>query len=69
LNERPTTRASTTSKQEDLDAWAKEIERIRLLRDEQAIQLRNNKKARNDIRKSLKDSKLQLHQLEKQKKP
>tara|TARA_R110002003_G_scaffold54_20_gene4846 strand:- start:3684 stop:5102 length:1419 start_codon:yes stop_codon:yes gene_type:complete len=69
LNERPTTRASTTSKQEDLDAWAKEIERIRLLRDEQAIQLKDNKKARNDLRKSLKDSKSQLHQLEKQKKP
>ncbi|KAH7086344.1 hypothetical protein FB567DRAFT_561085 [Paraphoma chrysanthemicola] len=69
LNERPDTRASTKSKQEDLDAWAKEIERIRMLRDEQAIQLKDNKKARSDLRKSLKDSKIQLHQLEKQSKP
>lgn len=66
--ERPQTRASTASKQEDLDAWAREIERIRMRRDEQAVQLRDNKKARSDLRKSLKDSEKQLHQLEKQNK-
>ncbi|KAF2820530.1 hypothetical protein CC86DRAFT_333008 [Ophiobolus disseminans] len=40
-----------------------------MLRNEQAIELRENKKARGDLRKCLKDSKLQLHQLEKQSKP
>jgi hypothetical protein len=58
---------STFSKPEDLQAWATEIERVRMLRSEQAIQLKDNKKARQDLRKSIKESKSQLHQLEKAK--
>jgi chromosome segregation ATPase len=67
LHDRPTTGMSTYSKPEDLQAWATEIERVRMLRNEQAVQLKDNKKARHDLRRSLKESKTQLHQLEKQK--
>jgi hypothetical protein len=67
LSARPTTRASTVSRGDDLNAWASEVERIRMLRNEQAIQLKNNKQVRHDLRKSLKDTKSQLHHLEKQK--
>jgi hypothetical protein len=67
-DERPTTRASITSRQTDLDTGASETERIRMRRNEQAIQLRENKKARGDLRKSLKETKTQLHQLERQSK-
>ncbi|KAF1914107.1 hypothetical protein BDU57DRAFT_557820 [Ampelomyces quisqualis] len=67
LSARPTTGASTVSRVDDSNAWASEVERIRTLRNEQAIQLKNNKQARHDLRKNLKDTKSQLHHLEKHK--
>ncbi|KAF1851397.1 uncharacterized protein K460DRAFT_373415 [Cucurbitaria berberidis CBS 394.84] len=68
-HERPTTRSSAVSHDDDLDAWAREVERVRMLRNETAIQLSGMKKARHDLKKSLKDSEAHLHQLEKQAKP
>ncbi|CAO2658035.1 Nn.00g072950.m01.CDS01 [Neocucurbitaria sp. VM-36] len=64
--DRPTTRSSAVSQEEDLDSWAREVERVRMLRNETAIQLKDMKKARHDLKKSLKSSEAQLHQLEKQ---
>ncbi|KAL1612618.1 hypothetical protein SLS60_000847 [Paraconiothyrium brasiliense] len=46
------------------DSWRREVDRVRLLRDETANQLRGMKKVENDLRKSLKDSEKQLHDLE-----
>jgi len=66
--ERPTTQASTQSKQEESDAWAMEVERMRLQRDEVAVQLKDNGRARNDLRRSLKQRQSQLDVLEKQNK-
>ncbi|KAH7394594.1 hypothetical protein BKA66DRAFT_456847 [Pyrenochaeta sp. MPI-SDFR-AT-0127] len=52
-NNRPATHASTISQEVDLDTWAREFER----------------KARHELKESLKHSEAQLHQLEKQAKP
>ncbi|KAF2808338.1 uncharacterized protein BDZ99DRAFT_521895 [Mytilinidion resinicola] len=51
----------------ELDAWAKEVERVRMLRDETAIQLKGMKKLKANLRKSLKKSEDELEQLERTK--
>ncbi|KAF2853529.1 hypothetical protein T440DRAFT_476783 [Plenodomus tracheiphilus IPT5] len=64
--ERPVTRASVHSQNEDLDGWAQEVERVRMLRDETAIQLRNLKETKYTLKKDLKDTEAELHRLEKE---
>ncbi|KAI8933819.1 hypothetical protein NX059_009521 [Plenodomus lindquistii] len=64
--ERPMTRASAHSHDEDLDDWAHEVERVRMLRDETAIQLRDLRKSKHDLKKDLKHTEAELHRLEKE---
>ncbi|KAL6705918.1 hypothetical protein ACN47E_006197 [Coniothyrium glycines] len=66
VHDRPTTRQSTFSQDDALDAWARDVERVRMLRDETAVQLEDLKKSRQSLKKSLKETELQLHRLEKQ---
>jgi chromosome segregation ATPase len=68
-HERPETRASTVSREEDPDSWAKKVEQIRMQRNEAAIQLKGMKKSRHDLKKTLRDTDAQLHRLEREAKP
>lgn len=68
-NDRPATCQSNMSHDEDLESWAKEVERVRMLRDETIVQLRDLKKSQHDMKKNLKDTEAQLHRLEKQQSP
>jgi len=61
---RPASRDSTHSRPGDLEAWAREVERIRLQRDETAIKIKGMRKQRSDLKKSLRDSEAALHELE-----
>jgi hypothetical protein len=56
--------ASIESSPEDLDDWAKEVERIRMQRDEQVIKLQGMRKERDDLKRTLKESEHRLHELE-----
>ncbi|KAF2493845.1 hypothetical protein BU16DRAFT_562807 [Lophium mytilinum] len=58
---------TTTEGDAELDAWAKEVERVRMLRDETAVQLKGMKKLKANLRKSLKKSEDELEQLERTK--
>ena len=68
-SDRPQTRGSVLSGGEDLDHWTREIDLVRGLRNETAGQLRELKKSRHDLRKTLKEAEAQLHRLEKERKP
>jgi chromosome segregation ATPase len=56
--------ASIESSPEDLDDWAKEVERIRMQRDEQVIRLQGMRKERDDLKRTLKESEHNLYELE-----
>lgn len=64
--DRPITRASAHSHDDDLDSWAQEVERVRMLRDETAIQLRDLRRSKHDLKKDLKNTEAELHRLEKE---
>lgn len=53
----------------DVNNWAREVERVRMLRDETLVELESMKKTRDDLRKSLKESEARLHELERHGKP
>ncbi|KAJ4358066.1 uncharacterized protein N0V89_002645 [Didymosphaeria variabile] len=55
---------SSTEPADGSESWSREVDRVRLLRDETANQLKGMKKLESDLRKSLKDSEKQLHDLE-----
>lgn len=69
LNFRPATRASNASQDENLENWAQEVERVRMLRNETAVRLKGLKKSKHDLKKSLKDTEAYLYRLEKQQSP
>ncbi|KAK0661880.1 Myosin-13 [Lasiodiplodia hormozganensis] len=63
---RPASRASShrsTEGEDELDAWAKEVERVRMLRDETVIQLKGLRQSESLLRKNLKASELELQRL------
>jgi predicted nucleic acid-binding Zn-ribbon protein len=64
--ERPQTSASTVSHEEDLDSWAMQVEKIRMQRNDAAVQLKGMKKSRHNLKKTLRDTDAQLHRLEKE---
>ncbi|CBX97680.1 hypothetical protein LEMA_P090890.1 [Plenodomus lingam JN3] len=64
--DRPPTRASQHSHDEDLDGWAQEVEHVRMLRNETAIQLRDLRRSKHDLKKDLKHTEAELHRLEKE---
>ncbi|KAL1626400.1 hypothetical protein SLS56_006898 [Neofusicoccum ribis] len=64
--ERPHSRASShrsTEGDEELEQWAKEVERVRLLRDETVVQLRGLRQSESLLRKNLKASEMELQRL------
>ncbi|KAF1831174.1 hypothetical protein BDW02DRAFT_505893 [Decorospora gaudefroyi] len=63
------TRASTVSREEDLESWARQVERVRTQRNETAVQLKGMKKSRHNLKRTLRDTEAQLHRLEKETKP
>lgn len=69
LHERPVTRGSMISSDEDMDSWVKEVERVRTLRDETAIQLRDLKMSKHNLKRELKNTEAELHRLEKEGRP
>ncbi|KAL6153037.1 hypothetical protein ACJQWK_03050 [Exserohilum turcicum] len=67
-HERPETRASTISPEEDLDMWARHVEQVRIQRDEAALQLKGMKKSQHNLKKTSRNTDAQLHRLEKENK-
>ncbi|KAL5378085.1 hypothetical protein DPSP01_009369 [Paraphaeosphaeria sporulosa] len=55
---------NSTEPSEGRVAWLNEVDRVRLLRDEAANQLKGMKKVKSELKKSLRDSEAQLHDLE-----
>ncbi|KAL5409864.1 hypothetical protein PMIN03_005698 [Paraphaeosphaeria minitans] len=55
---------NSTEPPEGRVSWLNEVDRVRLLRDEAANQLKGMKKVKSELRKSLRDSEAQLHDLE-----
>ncbi|KAF2182557.1 hypothetical protein K469DRAFT_636494 [Zopfia rhizophila CBS 207.26] len=66
--QRFTSRGTVRTTEEDLQTWAKEVERVRMLRDETAVQLKGMKKVKSSLKKTLKASEAQLESLEKKQK-
>jgi predicted nucleic acid-binding Zn-ribbon protein len=65
-HERPQTSASTVSHEEDLDSWAMQVEKIRMQRNDAAVQLKGMKKSRHNLKKTLRDTDAQLHRIERE---
>ena len=57
---------SGSPRDDGTDSWAKEVERVRMQRDETAVKLKGIRKTKSDLKKSLKETEVQLHSLEKQ---
>jgi hypothetical protein len=55
---------NSTEPPERQDSWSREVDRVRLLRDEAANQLQGMKKVKSDLKKLLRDREAQLHDLE-----
>ncbi|EKG21049.1 Prefoldin [Macrophomina phaseolina MS6] len=63
---RPVSRASShrsTEGDEELEQWAREVERVRMLRDETVVQLRGLRQSESMLRKNLKASEMELQRL------
>ena len=54
---------------DDWNSWALEIERVRMLRDETAMQLKGMEKVKSALKKTLKASEAELERLEKKSRP
>ncbi|KAF2141348.1 uncharacterized protein K452DRAFT_318985 [Aplosporella prunicola CBS 121167] len=61
--ERPPTAASYRSNDEELETWAHEVERVRMLREETVFQLKDLHKSEAALRRNLKASEAELQRL------
>jgi predicted CopG family antitoxin len=64
--DRTLSRLSGAPRNDETSSWTKEVERVRMQRDETAVKLKGMRKTKSDLKKSLKETELQLHNLERQ---
>lgn len=66
---RPMSQCTSLTNGDDWNSWALEIERVRMLRDETAMQLKGVEKVKSALKKTLKASETELERLEKKSRP